>query len=139
MFKLLKIDNSFLDSFIEKANSSPRLRINYDLRNSDSDTSQRMLNALLPGTKVPIHQHSETAETVICLSGEIEEIMYDREEIVRVDGKIEVKYNETSRYLLCPEQGAYGMQIPKGVWHTVNVIKPSVIFEAKDGAYVPSK
>lgn len=65
--------------------------------------------------------------------------MYNREEIVCVDGKIEVKYNETSRHLLCPEQGAYGMQIPKGVWHTVNVIKPSVIFEAKDGAYVPVK
>lgn len=132
-------DKDFIDRLFTDAVESPRLRQNYDLRNSADDTSQRMLNALVPGTEVPIHQHVETAETVICLCGKIEEILYERQEVANEDGTTEVKLKETARYMLCPEQEAYGMQIPAGVWHTVNVIEPSVIFEAKDGAYVPAK
>ena len=106
---------------------------------SDIDTSQRMLNALMPETEVPIHQHENTSETVICLSGKLEEILYDLEIVVGDNGIVEEKFTERTRYLLCPEQGVYGMQIPEGVWHTVNVLEPSVIFEAKDGAYIPAK
>ena len=132
-------DKEFIDKLFAEAAELPRLRQNHDLRNSSCDTSQRMLNALMPDTVVPIHQHTETAETVICLCGKLEEILYEREEVAKEDGTSEVLFLETARYMLCPEQGAYGMQIPAGVWHTVNVIEPSVIFEAKDGAYVPAK
>lgn len=132
-------DKEFVDKLFAEAAESPRLRQNHDLRNSSDDTSQRMLNALMPDTIVPIHQHTDTAETVICLCGKLEEILYEREEVTKEDGTADVTFKETARYMLCPEQGAYGMQIPAGVWHTVNVIEPSVIFEAKDGAYVPVK
>ena len=132
-------DKEFISKLFAEAAASPRLRQNHDLRNSADDTSQRMLNALMPDTVVPIHQHTETAETVICLCGRIEEILYERKEVTNEDGTTEVKFKETARYMLCPEQRCYGMQIPVGVWHTVNVIEPSVIFEAKDGAYVPAK
>ena len=122
-------DQDYIDMLWKQASESPRLRIHYDLRNSVYDTSQRMLNALLPGTKVPIHRHEETAETVICLCGKLEEIIYDE-----LPGGT---FQEVSRKLLCPAEGRYGMQIPKGAWHTICVIEPSVIFEAKDGAYQP--
>lgn len=123
------IDKEFIDQLLNKASLSERLRLNYDLRNSPSDTSQRMLNALLPGTKVPIHKHDSTDETVICICGKIEEIIY---EPVSVNSN---EYKEVLRQLLCPKEGKYGMQIPAGAWHSINVIDPSVIFEAKDGAY----
>ena len=121
------LDNEFINSLLDRAKESPRLRQHYDLRNSAADTSQRMLNALLPGTEVAIHRHEETAETVVCLMGKLEEIFY--EEVG--DGT----FREISRQQLSPHEGLYGMQIPAGVWHTVHVIEPSVIFEAKDGAY----
>lgn len=125
------INEDFLQALCLQAQISPRLRQYYDLRNSTADTSQRMLNALLPGTKVPIHRHEETAETVVCLLGKLEEVMY--EEIQ--NGAGEGRFREVSRQLLCPQEGRYGMQIPAGVWHSVFVIEPSVIFEAKDGSY----
>ena len=121
------INNDFINTLLTQAKESSRLRQHYDLRNSAADTSQRMLNALLPGTEVPIHRHEETAETVVCLTGKLEEIFY--EEVG--DGT----FREISRQQLSPHEGLYGMQIPAGVWHTVHVIEPSVIFEAKDGAY----
>ena len=121
------INNDFINALLAQAKESPRLRQHYDLRNSTADTSQRMLNALLPGTEVPVHRHEETAETVVCLVGKLEEIFY--EEVG--DGT----FREISRQQLSPREGLYGMQIPAGVWHTVHVIEPSVIFEAKDGAY----
>lgn len=121
------INNDFINTLLTQAKESSRLRQHYDLRNSAADTSQRMLNALLPGTEVPVHRHEETAETVVCLMGKLEEIFY--EEVG--DGT----FREISRRLLSPHEGLYGMQIPAGVWHTVHVIEPSVIFEAKDGAY----
>lgn len=127
------INNEFINTLLAQAKESPRLRQHYDLRNSAADTSQRMLNALLPGTEVPIHRHEETAETVVCLMGKLEEVMY--EEIQDSSG--ERTFREISRQLLSPQEGLYGMQIPAGVWHMVHVIEPSVIFEAKDGAYMP--
>lgn len=125
--KDLLFNNELIKNLLTQAQVSSRLRQHLDLRNSASDTSQRMLNALLPGTEVPIHRHEETAETVVCLHGKLEEVLY--EEVG--DGT----FREVSRQLLSPKDGLYGMQIPAGIWHTVHVIEPSVIFEAKDGAY----
>lgn len=136
------IDNILLDSLFEQAKVSERKRMNYDLRTSAEDTSQRMLNALLPGTVVPIHRHEDTTETVICLKGRLEEIIYEevveysREETSRTEEVVrKVSFKEVSRHLICPAEGLYGVQIPAGAWHTIHVIEPSVIFEAKDGRF----
>ena len=123
----LEIDKLLIERLFEQAKESPRLRMNYDLRTSSADTSQRMLNALLPGTEVAIHRHEETAESVVCLCGRLEELIYEE----MPDGT----FQELSRHLLCPAEGKYGIQIPAGAWHTIRVQEPSVIFEAKDGAY----
>ena len=125
-------NNELMDTLLAQAKVSPRLRQHFDLRTSASDTSQRMLNALWPGTEVPVYRHEETAETVVCLRGKLEEVLY---EAVQEGG--EQTFREVSRQLLSPQEGLYGMQIPAGVWHTVHVLEPSVIFEAKDGAYKP--
>ena len=119
-------DNTFLDALLASAAESPRLRMNHDLRNSAADTSQRMLNALMPGTVVPVHRHEDTAETVVCLRGRLWEVIYE---------EVDNKFREVSRHLLCPAEGCHGMQVPAGAWHTIEVLEPSVIFEAKDGAY----
>ena len=124
---ILEINKGLLEELFEQAKESSRLRMNYDLRTSSADTSQRMLNALLPGTEVAIHRHEETAETVVCLCGRLEEMIYEK----MPDGT----FKEVSRNLLCPSEGKYGIQIPVGAWHTIQVLEPSVIFEAKDGAY----
>ena len=143
----MQFDKDFLGKLFEQAVANPRLRQNYDLRTSTTDTSQRMLNALLPGTVVPIHRHEDTTETVICLCGKLDEVMY--EEVKTYENAVsaapmgmdaqdvtrKVEYREVQRIHLCPTEAKYGCQIPKGVWHTVEVIEPSVIFEAKDGAY----
>lgn len=141
-------DKDFLGKLFEQATINPRLRQNFDLRTSGEDTSQRMLNALLPGTVVPIHRHEDTTETVVCLCGKMDEVIY--EEVVTYekaapdtmpmgidaqDVTRKVDYREVQRIRLCPAEGKYGCQVPKGAWHTVEVIEPSVIFEAKDGAY----
>ena len=138
------IDKTFIDVLWAQAVESPRLRINYDMRNSVEDTSQRMLNALLPGTEVPVHRHEATDESVICICGRLEEIIYeevieyDSEQTSGVEDVVRKRsFKEVSRQLLCPTEGIYGMQIPAGTWHSINVIEPSVIFEAKDGAYIP--
>ena len=145
---IMEFNKVFLDRLLEQATENPRLRQNLDLRTSTADTSQRMLNALLPGTVVPIHRHEDTTETVVCLCGELDEVIY--EEIVSYEKPFsedflrcmdaqgmtrKVEYREVQRIRLCPSLGKYGCQIPKGAWHTVEVIEPSVIFEAKDGAY----
>ena len=123
----LLLDKELLDNLLCQAAESPRLRQNYDLRTSSADTSQRMLNALQPDTEVPIHRHESTSETVVCLCGRLEEMIYEE----MPDGT----FQELSRHLLCPSEGKYGIQIPAGAWHTICVLEPSVIFEAKDGAY----
>ena len=146
---MIEFNNDFLAQLFQQAEGNERLRQNFDLRTSSTDTSQRMLNALLPGTVVPIHRHEDTTETVVCLCGKMDEVIY--EEVVTYgegapdampmgmdaqDVTRKVEYREVQRIRLCPAEGKYGCQIPKGAWHTVEVIEPSVIFEAKDGAYV---
>lgn len=144
----MEINKELLDNLFEQAKENPRLRQNLDLRTSANDNSQRMLNALLPGTVVPIHRHEDTTESVICLCGKLDEVIY--EEVVTYENAAsealpmdmdaqdvtrKVEYREMQRIHLCPTEAKYGCQIPKGAWHTVEVIEPSVIFEAKDGAY----
>ena len=125
---MIEIDKALLLSLREQAKASPRLRQNFDLRTSAADTSQRMLNVLEVGTQVPIHRHEETTETVICIEGRLIEMFYEK------DGE---DFCEVKRVELCPREGKYGVQIPQGVWHTIEVLEPSAIFEAKDGAWKP--
>ncbi len=146
---MIEFNNDFLAQLFQQAEGNERLRQNFDLRTSSTDTSQRMLNALLPRTVVPIHRHEDTTETVVCLCGKMDEVIY--EEVVTYgkeapdtmpmgmdaqDVTRKMEYREVQRIRLCPAEGKYGCQVPKGAWHTVEVIEPSVIFEAKDGAYV---
>ena len=119
----MTINKVFLDSLFEKAKESERLRMNYDLRTSEDDGSQRMLNALLPGSIVPIHRHPNSNENVLLLCGKLVEVIYD------ADG------NETERSHLDPSVGNFGCVVPADSWHTVEVLEPSVIYEAKDGKY----
>lgn len=135
---ILIIDNKLLDTLFTKANDNPRFRLNYDLRTSVDDQSQRMLNALLPGTEVVIHRHPNSSESVVCLCGRMDVVVYDEVVTYVQDGedkKRKVSYNETERISLTPVEGKFGCSIPKGAWHTVEVFEPSVIFEAKDRAY----
>lgn len=134
----LKINKKFLESLLSQAKDNPRLRLNYDLRTSVDDQSQRMLNALLPGTEVVIHRHPNSSESVVCLCGRMDVVVYDEVVTYVQDGedkKRKVSYNETERISLAPVEGKFGCSIPKGAWHTVEVFEPSVIFEAKDRAY----
>lgn len=144
----MEINKDFLGKLFEQAVENPRLRQSFDLRTSSADTSQRMLIAMLPGTVVPIHRHEDTTETVVCLCGKLDEVIY--EEVVTYEKNAseamlmgmdaqdvtrKVEHREMQRIHLCPAEAKYGCQIAKGAWHTVEVIEPSVIFEAKDGAY----
>lgn len=125
---MIKIDQKLLDDLFIQAQASERKRMNYDLRTNAQDGGQRMLNALLPGTNVPIHRHPMSNENVICLQGKLVEILYEQAPDAN-------SLRETGRYTLEPAAGNYGCVIPAGVWHTVEVLEPSVIYEAKDGKY----
>jgi cupin fold WbuC family metalloprotein len=131
------INDSLLEELHRKAGESERLRMNFDLRTTPEDTSQRMLNALEVGTKVPIHRHLKTSETVICLEGCLDWVFYEEIRPVH-DGETaadESCFAETARFRVCPREGQYGIQVPKGAWHSVVVHERSTILEAKDGAY----
>lgn len=119
------IDDSLLDEVASEARISERLRMNRDMRNSASDSSQRMLNALEIGTVLPIHRHTTTSETQLLLRGRIDVMFYDN------------LGRETERFHLNPKNGKYGVNIPIGQWHNLEVLEPAVIFEAKDGPYKP--
>lgn len=119
----MEIDDQLIDNLFARADASPRKRMHLDLRDSAADTSQRMMNALLPGTVVPIHQHANTSETVVVLKGRLDEVYYD------ADGR------ETERHRLDAVHGPYALQIPAGVLHTVHVEAPCVIIEFKNGRY----
>ena len=119
----MEINKDFLCKLFEQAVVNPRLRQNLDLRTSANDNSQRMLNALLPGTVVPIHRHPQSTENVLLLCGKIVEVICDE------------NGNEKERIHLDPTVGNYGCVVPQGAWHTVEVLEPSVIYEAKDGKY----
>ena len=106
----MTITQELLDKLFEEAKVNPRLRTNLDLRTSAEDGSQRMLNAMLPGTEVAIHRHPMSNENVILIKGRLDEVLY--EEVVSADGKITLR--ESERIHLCPESGAYGCQVPDG-------------------------
>ena len=122
----MKITQALLDDLTAQAKASPRLRMNYDLRNSAADQSQRMLNAIEPGSPLPIHRHMKSSETVVCLRGRLREVFYDG------DGKV------TEVIELAPDSDCVALNIPIGQWHTVEVLESgTVILECKDGAYEP--
>lgn len=137
------INEELLEELHRKACFSDRLRMNFDLRTTAEDGSQRMLNALEVGTKVPIHRHLKSSETVICLEGCLDRVFYEERPNMGADGPVhdgeiasdESNFRETARFRVCPREGQYGIQVPLGAWHSVVVHKKSTILEAKDGAY----
>ena len=123
----MKITQALLDKLTKEAKISPRLRMNYDLRDSAEDTSQRMLNAIEPGSSVPIHRHQKTSETVICIRGRLVEEYYD-----------DLEKTCTERIELSPNGPVVALNIPAGQWHTVQAIESgTVILEMKNGRYEP--
>ncbi len=123
----MKITKALLDDLTALAKASPRLRMNYDLRNGAGDSSQRMLNAIEPGSPLPIHRHRSTSETVVCLRGRLVEEYYD--ELERIC---------TEAIELSPGGPVVALNIPAGQWHTVRVLESgTVIMEVKDGPYEP--
>lgn len=120
---MVAIDKKLISDLLEEAAANPRLRQNFDLRTSPGDGSQRMLNALLPGTRVPVHRHPHSNESVVLLCGRVAEVIFD-------DAGREVE-----RCLMDTSTGNFGCVVPVGVWHTVEVLEPSVIIEVKDGRY----
>ena len=123
----MKITQAILDKLTEEAKASPRLRMNLDLRNGDGDSSQRMLNAIEPGSPLPIHRHQKTTETVVCLRGRLVEEYYD-----------ELERRCTEAIELSPNGPNVALNIPVGQWHTVRALESgTVILECKDGAYEP--
>lgn len=124
----MKLDNSLFDEILKQAVESSRKRMHYDLRTSGDDTSQRMLNVLMPETVIPIHRHNDTSETVVICRGAVREEFYD------------VNGNKTEEFVLEAGGDCPAVQIPPGVYHTcVCLIPGSVIFEAKDGIYNPTE
>jgi cupin fold WbuC family metalloprotein len=119
------LDDKLLDRVSADAKASPRLRMNYNLHESLEAPVQRMLNALEPGTELPIHRHRHTAETYTLLRGRMKVIFYDE------------KGRMKEEFLLDPAQGVYGVNIPIGTWHGVEVLESAVILEVKEGPYQP--
>lgn len=123
----MKITQALLDKLTAEAKASPRLRMNLDLRNGSDDQSQRMLNAIEPGSPMPIHRHQKTSETVVWLRGRLVEGYYD--ELERIC---------TERIELSPNGPVVALNIPAGQWHTVHALESgTVILEMKNGAYAP--
>ena len=123
----MKITQAILDDLTAKAKESPRLRMNRDLRDSEDDTSQRMLNAIEPGSPLPIHRHRHTSETVVCLRGRLVEEFYD-----------ELERTCTEVIELSPNGPVVALNIPAGQWHTVRALESgTVILEMKNGKYEP--
>ena len=118
------IDRSLLENLTAQAKASPRLRMNLDLRNSPADGSQRMLNAIEPGTVMPIHRHKSSSETVVCIRGHFEEYFYD-ESGALVD-------------VVDMVPGGVVLNVPIGQWHSLKSLESgTVLLECKDGAYEP--
>lgn len=119
------LNDELLDKVTADAQASPRLRMNFNLHDSLDAKAQRLINVLLPGTILPIHRHCHTAETYVLLRGKMVVVFYD------------ATGAQTARFLLDTHTGNYGVQIPAGQWHTIEVIEPSAILEVKDGPYTP--
>lgn len=123
---MYKITQQLLDELTAQAKASPRLRMNLDLRNSSSDGSQRMLNAIEPGSPLPVHRHRGSSETVVCLRGRLVEEFYD--DSGALCDSVE----------LTPGGPVVAVNIPVGQWHTARSLESgTVIMESKDGAYEP--
>ena len=121
---MMVIDKEVLDNLTSQAKASPRLRMNLDLRNSAEDGSQRMLNAIEPGTVMPIHRHRFSSETVVCIRGHFEEYFFDE------------AGNLTDTFDMFP--GGIVLNVPAGQWHSLKSLESgTVLFECKDGAYEP--
>lgn len=124
----MNIDTLLLDKLTAEAKASPRLRMNLDLRNSAADSSQRMLNAIEPGSVVPVHRHRGSSETLVVLRGRVVEEYYDSEGVC------------VATYELAAGGPAFGLNIPAGQWHSLRALDPgTVILEMKDGAYEPMR
>jgi len=119
------IDNKLLDSLSKQAHDSPRLRMNYDLRNSENDRSQRMLNIFWPGTKMAPHRHRNTNETIMMIRGKIDLVLYD-------DSGVEIE-----RIHMGGDTGIFGVNITKGAWHTVDIYELAFVITAKEGSWSP--
>lgn len=121
---MMIIDRHILDALTARAQVSPRLRMNLDLRNSTEDQSQRMLNAIEPGTRMPVHRHRTTSETVVCLRGHFEEYFYD--EFGVLTDVVDMR------------PGGTLLNIPAGRWHSLRSLESgTVLLECKDGAWTP--
>ena len=119
------IDEHLLNEVQAKAKESPRLRMNYNFHQSLDEKCHSFLNAVEPGTEVPIHKHPTKDESFVILRGRVRVSTYDDEG------------NVVESCVLCQEEGRYGVDIPKGVWHTIEAMEPdSVIFECKEGPFV---
>ena len=122
----MNIDNKLLDNLTEQAKASSRLRMNFDLRDAADDSSQRMLNAIEPGSVIPIHRHSNTSETVVVLRGKVVQHFYDGHG------------NVTDSIYMQPGGPIYAMNVPIGQWHRIESLESgTVILEFKNGAYAP--
>jgi len=145
--KVQLINKELLRHLHFEALANGRRRMNFDLRTTPEDDSQRMLNALEVGTHVPIHRHLNTSETVICLDGCLDWVFYEELPNMDAGGPVhdgetatdERQFMEKSRFRVCPREGLYGIQVPLGTWHSVVVHEASTILEAKDGKYVSEK
>ena len=123
---MILINKSFIDTISKAASMSPRLRMNYNFHESPDSKSQRLLNALEPGTVMPIHRHPHTSETYVLLRGKLKVMFYNSSKEL------------TESAVLEPTAGVYGVNIPAGQWHSLEVLAPgTVLFEAKDGPYTP--
>ena len=138
------IDKKILDELTEEAKKSPRLRMNYDLRTSPDVQSQRMLNALEPGTVLPIHRHKETSETVVCIRGHFEEYLYSENVNVNDNDNLNLNLNPNDNGRLVLTEvvdmvpGGVVLNIPAGQWHSLKCFESgTVLLEAKDGAFRP--
>lgn len=120
------LDKKLLDDVSARAKASERLRMNYNLHEAMDSKAQRLFNALEPGTILPIHRHQHTSETYILIRGRIDVMFYDEQGA------------EVERFALNAQEDNYGVHIPMGQWHTLEVLEhDTVIFEVKDGPYVP--
>ena len=125
----MKITQAILNKLTEEAKASERMRKNLDLRDTDSDCSQRMLNAIEPGSKLPIHRHQKTSETMACLRGKLLVEYYDELERRCIDS-----------FVIEPSGVNVAVSIPMGQWHTVHALESgTVILEMKNGGYEPLK
>lgn len=123
---MITIDHLLLDRVSEQAKESPRLRMNYNFHQSLDEKCHRMLNAIEPGTVIPVHRHPDKDESFVVIRGKVRSTTYND------DGSI------LESVVLCQKDGLFGVDIPKGVWHKLESLESgSVVFECKEGPFVP--